>query len=96
MTNIERNVILHNVNSDVTNSRKEETMKTRFEQIKDMDKETMTKFLCRYTWAILDLFEVDENLSDDAVCEYCPASKFCKVGHKGFTDWLDEEMQIRV
>ena len=59
-------------------------MKTRFEQLKEMSIEDMTKFLCKFTEAIL----VDADI--DNVCGYCPASKYCSYGHTGYIDWLKE------
>lgn len=59
-------------------------MKTRYKQITEMDKEEMTKFLCNLTEAILNLADID------GVCNYCPAQKYCKIGHTGYQDWLDE------
>ena len=64
-------------------------MKTRFEQIKEMNTKDMTKFLCRFTEAVLELTGIND------ICDYCPASKFCRDGHTGFEDWLTEEMSIK-
>ena len=63
--------------------------KTRFEQIKEMNIEQMKKFLCNLTEATLNLADISD------VREYCPAQKFCKLGHTGFEDWLLEEWEIR-
>ena len=64
-------------------------MKTRFEQIKEMDIQQMTKFLCNFTEAILDSADIDN------ICDYCPAEKYCKVGHTGYVDWLKESMKLK-
>lgn len=63
--------------------------KTRFEQIKEMNIEQMKQFLCRLTEATLELADISY------VCDYCPAQKFCKLGHNGFEDWLLEEYEIK-
>ena len=63
--------------------------KTRFEQIKEMNIKEMTRFLCQ-------LLDATFEFTDDNVCDYCPASKFCKIGHTGFENWLSENMEIPV
>lgn len=60
-------------------------MKTRFEQIKNMNEEEITRFFCKFTEAVLELAEIDD------LCNYCPASKYCKIGHTGYADWLKED-----
>ena len=50
---------------------------TRYEQIKEMTLEEMSRFLC-------------ECLDTD--CEDCKATEYCYNGHKGFIDWLREEV----
>ena len=76
------------ISSNYKNSRKDKTMKTRFEQIQEMDIKEMTKFLCNLTQATLEFTDVDD------ICDYCSASKFCKFNHTGFEDWLSENSNI--
>ena len=61
---------------------------TRFEQIKQMDTKEMTRFLCYFTETVLGLADIDY------ACDHCPASRFCKIGHNGFEDWLNEDIKI--
>ena len=49
---------------------------TRFEMIKNMDKEEMVSFFC-------DLFHCNDG---------CPAYESCYLRHNGFIDWLNEEV----
>ena len=68
-------------------------MKTRFEQIKNMSDEEMTRFLCDFLQTFVCKAEQKEN-RELPLCECCCASKFCHRGHTGFKDWLNERAEI--
>lgn len=53
---------------------------TRLEFLQTCNKQDLSRYLC----AIVD------NCASFR-CEYCPATDFCKTGHTGWLDWLDEE-----
>ena len=61
---------------------------TRYEYIQSCSLEEMAHILCD----ILDVSLID---SDIRPCDVCIATKYCKVGHNGFKDWLSKEAVLR-
>lgn len=66
---------------------------TREDIFRNGTKEEIARILCdmiqEYAW-------VAEEISDPLVvypheCRPCPARKYCKPGHQGFIEWLEEE-----
>ena len=55
---------------------------SRYDFIKNVNLEQMANFLC-------DM--IDNN--SPSGCATCPASEFCYTGHKGFIDWLKQEIR---
>ncbi len=51
---------------------------TNFENIKQMSKEDLAKFLC------------DMQSADDCA-NSCPARDMCRLGHNGMVKWLESE-----
>ena len=49
---------------------------TNMEQIQQMSKEELAKFLCQ---------------AFEAGCDGCPAYKYCYKGHNGMQEWLEED-----
>ncbi len=52
---------------------------TRLEYLQTASKEDIASLLC--------------DLMDNTTCGPCQAQEFCRMGHTGFEDWLEEEQE---
>jgi hypothetical protein len=56
---------------------------TRYENIKQMSKEDLGRYLCNLITEVAGAKD----------CDVCPARGLCSVGHNGMVEWLDGEEQ---
>jgi hypothetical protein len=52
------------------------------DRIREMNDMELSEFLCEVS-----------SYTSEYRCEECMASEYCRNGHKGFIDWLQEEYE---
>ena len=58
--------------------------KTNADRIRNMNDEELAMFLC-------DFRSCD---ADEYICEGCKAEKYCRAGHEGTIDWLQQPAEV--
>ena len=54
---------------------------TRYDCIRNLTKDQMAEWLC----------DVMEETSGEDMCDNCPASYMCKIGHRGWLEYLEKD-----
>lgn len=58
--------------------------KTNADHIRSMSDEELAMFLCNFRSCN----------ADEYICEGCKAEKYCRAGHEGTIDWLQQPMEV--
>lgn len=58
--------------------------KTNADRIRSMSDEELAMFLCNFRSCN----------ADEYICEGCKAEKYCRVGHEGTIDWLQQPAKV--
>lgn len=58
--------------------------KTNADRIRSMSDEELAMFLCNFRSCN----------ADEYICEGCKAEKYCRIGHEGTIDWLQQPAEV--